>query len=87
MEGTVISDTGIITTIYPNIDKPIKRRSIKIRDDKSTVRISVWNDKVNQILTKICIYLYISLFVSFITYSLMSYLKTSCTPSYGSVMV
>ena len=48
-KGIVIADRGIATTISQNTGKFIQRRSIKINDERSTVNITIWNDKVKQL--------------------------------------
>jgi len=46
-------DRGIISTISQETGEPIRRRSLKIRDQTGAINITLWNTKVKKLLKKI----------------------------------
>jgi uncharacterized alkaline shock family protein YloU len=47
VEGIVIMDRGIITTISEHTGQPVRRKSLKIKDETAATNITIWNNKVN----------------------------------------
>ncbi len=48
LEGIVIMDRGVTTTISQINGEIIRRRSLKIKDETGVLFITVWNNKVNK---------------------------------------
>jgi hypothetical protein len=41
-------DKGVTTTISQNNGEPIRRKSLKIKDETGVISIIIWNHKVNK---------------------------------------
>ncbi|CAF3334255.1 unnamed protein product, partial [Rotaria sp. Silwood2] len=48
-EGVVIMDRGILTTTSETTGAHLRRRVIKIKDETSTIHVTIWNDKNNNL--------------------------------------
>ena len=42
-------DTGILITVSESTGAYLRRRIVKIKDQISTVNVTIWNDKVNSL--------------------------------------
>ncbi len=51
VEGKVVMDREVSTTISESNGATIRRKLMKIEDETGTINITVWNKKVNYYLT------------------------------------
>jgi hypothetical protein len=47
LEGVIIMDRGIVTSISQDNDTSEQTRSLKIRDETGCINIIIWNEKVS----------------------------------------
>ncbi|CAM4772320.1 unnamed protein product [Rotaria magnacalcarata] len=53
VEGVVLYDNGITTNISHSNGQSYSRRSLKIKDDTGTINITIWNEKIVEVLEQV----------------------------------